>query len=133
MKVIESTRSVFCDIDDTLVIWDWQVLDPEGINLVYVGEGSNTVAVLPHLRHIELLKQFKARGHTVIVWSQGGQGWAKAVVEKLGIEEIVDIVMSKPSWYIDDLHASAFMGQNIYLHPNDPKQDQRTWIIKDQE
>lgn len=51
---------------------------------------------------IEDLKLCKARGHVVVVWSQGGSRWAGKVINKLGLDSYVDIVMAKPSWYVDD-------------------------------
>ena len=125
MKVIKSHRIVFIDVDDTLVIWDWKDISPDGIGLITVSDPVSgfTQQLLPHERHINLLKQFKARGHTVVVWSQGGYSWADTVVKALGLEELVDVVMSKPDWYIDDIPAAAFMGKNVCLHPTDPTKD----------
>src|SRR5665213_647067 len=107
MHVVKSSRLVMFDVDDTLVIWDWKAINPEGIGLISIVDPNDSVAVLvqPHNRHIELMKQFKARGHTVVVWSQGGHAWAEAVCKTLGIENMVDFVMDKPNWYVDDLHA----------------------------
>lgn len=122
------------DVDDTLVIWDWKELDPEGIKLIKVEdpEGKCFQLVMPHDRHIELMKQFKARGHTVVVWSQGGWSWAESVVKALGVEHAVDIIMDKPNWYVDDLPSSAFMGSPIYLDPLDPSKDKR-WGSRNEE
>lgn len=128
MKVIRSSRIVMFDVDDTLVIWDWRALNPDGIGLIKIG----TEHVLPHTRHIELMRQFKARGHTVVVWSQGGHEWAESVVKALGLEDQVDLVMDKPNWYVDDLHVSAWMRAPVYLHPYDPHKDKR-WGTEDEE
>lgn len=133
MKVIKSHRTVFYDVDDTLVIWNWKEYDPEGKGLISITDPNDSVSValLPHYRHIELMKQFKARGHTVVVWSQGGYAWAEAVVKALGIEYMVDVVMDKPTWYVDDLPAHAYMGNPTYLHPTDEEKDKRSFIAED--
>ena len=55
------------------------------------------------------MRQFKARGHYVVVWSQGGYQWARAVCETLGITDLVDEVKTKPKWIIDDLPPSVWM------------------------
>jgi hypothetical protein len=122
------------DVDDTLVIWDWKPFDPEGTNLVSIAnpEANCSELVMPHDRHIQLIRQFKARGHTIVVWSQGGWAWAESVVKTLGIENLVDLVMDKPNWYIDDLPSEAFMRLPIYLHPTDPTKDKR-WGIPNEE
>ena len=44
----------------------------------------------------------KARGHIVVVWSQGGVDWARAVVEALELADTVDFCLAKPSWWADD-------------------------------
>lgn len=127
MKVIKATRSVFFDVDETLVMFNWREIDPEGKGLVQIKDPNGSVAlhVLPHYRHIELMKEFKARGHTVYVWSQGGHEWAAEVCRVLGIENLVDYVLDKPNWYVDDLHVNAWMKAPIFLDPMDPKKDSR--------
>lgn len=131
MRVHGSTRSVWFDIDDTLVIWDWKSVSPDGEGCIYIVDPNNQLScrVFVHQRHIELMKQFKVRGHHIWVWSQGGSQWAAAVCLALGLENIVDDVVDKPSWYIDDLHASAWMKAPIYLDPLDPLKDKR-WGIE---
>lgn len=134
MKTIRATRSVFFDVDDTLVIWDWKALNPEGIGLISIRDPNSGCSelVMPHDRHVQLMRQFKARGHTVVVWSQGGHEWAEAVCKALGIENLVDYVMDKPNWYVDDLHVNAWMKAPVYLHPSDPKKDKR-WGTEDED
>lgn len=114
MKVIESTKSVFFDVDDTLVIWQFDD-DEKNLAIDFGVRPGITEMAVPNEYHIKLLKEFAARGHTVVVWSAGGWEWAKHVVEVLGLEKYVDLVMSKPDWYIDDKPANYFMGNPIYL------------------
>lgn len=129
MFTVKSHRSVFFDVDDTLIIWDWQSVTDDMNELITIvdPESGHTEMVLPHQRHIQLLKQFKARGHTVVVWSAGGWAWAESVVKQLGLEDLVDVTMAKPDWYVDDLPASAYMGRNIYKHPSDSTKDVTSW------
>ena len=122
MIVIPSKQIVYCDVDGTLVLWDptpeqsekfgiditspcsFSIIDGEAIPT-----GTWTARLVPHNVHIEQLKRFKMRGHTVVVWSAGGWDWCKVVVEALRIEPYVDLVISKPTWVMDDLPASEFM------------------------
>ena len=67
--------------------------------------------------HIQQLKNHKARGHVVVVWSQGGADWARKVVEELGLVEYVDVTIAKPMWYYDDIDSTLFMGKRTYLEP----------------
>lgn len=111
--VVETNENIVCfDVDDTLVIWTI----PPGREKECILFDSFGVPewLLPHKHHIKLLKQFKARGQKVIVWSQGGAQWAEAVVKTLKLEDYVDVVMAKPKWVIDDLPAATWM-QRTYL------------------
>lgn len=71
-----------------------------------------------HEPHIKLLMNHKARGKTIIVWSQGGYQWAEAVVKALGLTEHVDFIMSKPRAYVDDLPVQEWMKDRIYINPD---------------
>lgn len=135
MKVIKSTKIIYCDVDETLVLWDWKQYDPDGKDLIEIKDIQSGYSefLLPHFRHVEFLKQFKTRGHTIVVWSQGGAIWCETVVKALGLEDIVDICISKPDWYIDDMHASAYFGNNIYKHPTDPSKDKSSWNLDDED
>jgi phosphoserine phosphatase len=97
MQVIHASKIIFVDCDDTLVIWD---------------RSSYT----PHQEHIDAVKRFHARGHTVVVWSAGGSEWAERVVKELHLEPYITLVMSKPDWYIDDKSASEFMPENVRIY-----------------
>lgn len=127
MIIVKSSRIVFCDVDDTLLISPSSELETlEHIDFRLEHDGVTQLRTFGiHTRHIELLKDFNVRGHTVVVWSQGGWEWAERVVKALGIESFVDIILDKPSWYIDDLPASAFMGPRVYLHPTDRTKDNK--------
>jgi len=127
MITIDSTRIIYFDVDETLLLWDWRKWNPKGDKIIDIGTpgsaGIHRIAALPHERHIVLLKQFRARGFTIVVWSQGGAQWAKAAVEALHLTDFVHLAISKPNWICDDLSAKHFMPDNIYLHPTDPDKD----------
>ena len=118
--VIPDGPTWFCDIDDTLVIWG-KPDHPEAIAITMDwGNGIPCVErLVPHKTHIDMLKKAKFRGHVVVVWSAGGSAWAHAVVKALGLEEYVDLVVSKPNWFIDDLPASAFLPEYSRIYVND--------------
>jgi FMN phosphatase YigB (HAD superfamily) len=104
---IDDNENVVCfDVDDTLVMWD--VPSGRERECILFDNFGFAEWLLPHYAHIKLLKQFKVRGQRVIVWSQGGPKWAAEVVKRLGLENWVDRVMSKPKWIVDDLPASAW-------------------------
>lgn len=129
MIVISGNNIVFCDVDDTLVKWapTQEELETRGIDITcpksmvlnddneVVDSGSWTQMLVPHRVHIEQLKRHKLRGHTVVVWSAGGFDWAEAVVRALKLEDIVDLVISKPTWIYDDIQPSEFMPKPYWL------------------
>jgi len=109
--------TVYFDVDDTLVLWYkpeseelYSSLDEGAIQLDNYGE----VWVMPHWKHIQRLKEFDARNHTIVVWSQGGSDWAAKVVKALKLERHVDAILSKPHKYYDDLDCEDFMGGRTY-------------------
>jgi len=114
MIIIESSKSIFVDVDDTLLIWSYDD-DEESDAIDICVRGSIIQRAVPNEYNIKFVKEFKARGHTIIVWSAGGWEWAKYAIKILKLEDVVDVVMSKPDWYIDDKPAEYFMGQPTYF------------------
>lgn len=98
MFVLKSDKTLFVDVDDTLVIW----------------EGTT---YRPHQAHIDLIKRFHARNQQVVVWSAGGWEWALRVVQELELEPYVQAVLCKPVWWVDDLTAKEILldSGRIYL------------------
>lgn len=117
----ENEKTVFIDCDDTLVMhYD----EPRELWIPDPYTTGYSQRVRPHERHIKLLKDFKARGYTVVVWSAAGGPWARNVVEALELERHVDLIMSKPLKYVDDLPATEVMGIRIYLNEKGNIQDE---------
>jgi predicted phosphatase len=112
MKILNDNPTTAFDVDDTLLFWHVD----EDLPTVTVECDGRTQELNVHTEHINQLKKHKLRGHQIIVWSAGGAAWALAAVKALGIEDYVDVVMSKPVWYYDDAHCSKWMGDPEYLH-----------------
>lgn len=123
MIKIDSENVVCYDVDDTLVLWDDLFRQPHqdirGEHAVpfHDPNDNSTNYLIPHERHVSLLRKHHGRGLFVIVWSAAGVEWANSVIKTLGIEDCVDLVMTKPSKYVDDLPASEILGSRIYLKP----------------
>lgn len=114
MIYIDSQTTAFFDCDDTLIMHD--NTKPYDLAISDPYEEGFIINCRVHQRHLKLLKDFKARGYVIVVWSAGGAPWAKAVVDALGIQAHVNLVMSKPLKYVDDLHADKILGSRIYLN-----------------
>ncbi len=113
MITIENERVIFFDVDDTLILWE--IIPGEETITFKCAFTGDFLQVIPHLQNITLLKEKHARGYTVVVWSQGGFAHAQAVVKALGLEQHVALCMNKPSCYVDDLDANAWMPKRVYL------------------
>lgn len=104
---VENENIVAFDVDDTLVMHG-----KDGIEIDMYGR---TIKVRIHQEHINLLKNYRQRGFFIIVWSGNGFKWAETVVNALGLINDVNLIMTKPSRYIDDKDSSEWLGGRIFL------------------
>lgn len=129
MQLLDVETSIFFDVDKTLLF------DPEpemlivehlkslGIPTVdlkdpYDADGKTFKTYVVHSQHVKLLKDHKARGFKVVIWSHNGGPYAKSVAEALQLEDYVDFVMSKPTKICDDLTPNEFLPDSIYIKDN---------------
>jgi hypothetical protein len=118
MNVLNNELVVAVDVDQTLILHDYEnhpLLPLKVINCPYKKEPL-TVAI--HKAHVDLVKDYKARGFFVIVWSHAGFNWANTVVKHLMLADYVDLIMTKPSKHVDDTPADRILGVNVYLPPS---------------
>lgn len=118
---LKDRPTVFIDVDDTLIMWKYPEHWDDTIKISTYGDVSYEVA--PHRGHIEVIKQFKARGHNVVIWSAGGSNWAKAVVDALKLNRYVNAIMPKPFWYYDDLEVDEWIGKRYYYEFGEGAED----------
>jgi len=114
MKTVDKESTVFIDVDDTLVMWG-KAKEGEKVVAVTSPHDGGQNYLRPHAGHIKILKDRKARGSFIVVWSAGGFAWAEAVVKALGLDTHVDMCMTKPHMYLDDKKAEEFMGEHLYI------------------
>lgn len=115
MKTIENEMIVMVDVDDTLLMWKDHTQPGDNKIAVTDPYDNATVFLVPHQKHIDQIRKWHGRGFSVIVWSAGGVQWAKAAVAALKLEPYVDLVMTKPSKFVDDLPANQILGTPVYL------------------
>jgi len=93
-------RTVYVDVDDTLIMWDADINDPLS-KVIEVMNGN--LVVYFHKEHIQLVQNLYAIGWNVVVWSQGGSDHAEKVVQACKLENSIHAIMPKPENYIDDI------------------------------
>jgi hypothetical protein len=116
MKILAKEQIVFFDIDSTLILEN-QPSSMHDIKVEDPLDSTHHVWVQPHTAMIRLLKEEYSRGSTVIVWSRGGYQWAANVIKALGLEEMVNMAMSKPMVYFDDMPIEKWLPYRVYLEP----------------
>ncbi len=114
MIVIDSEFVVCVDVDSTIIMYEPTFEGQKSLSVTDPYDGQ-VRDVYPHMDHIKLLKRAKARGMAVIVWSKAGKKWAERIVVYLNLGNHVDIVLTKPTFYIDDKPCQSWMGQREYL------------------
>lgn len=123
MQRLKSNQPTYYDVDDTLIMWSpsKEDLDRYGIDFDHTYEDGvrRTGKILPHRVHIRQLIRHAMRGHTIIVWSAGGEPWAAAAVKALGLEQYVDYTIQKPIWAYDDKQPGEFFQTKFYKDDED--------------
>ena len=133
MHIMPNGPTAYCDVDDTLISWirPGENTPEEDKVTVTTRDISDTFVINHH--NVEYIKKLAVRGHCVIIWSAGGSCWARAVAEALGLEKYIWAVMSKPTYFIDDIKdPKEFMGKHVFYDmmgnrtgysPNKPEED----------
>jgi hypothetical protein len=67
--------------------------------------------------NLELVKDLKAKGAHLHLWSRGGADYAKSTAIELGIEQCFISFLSKPDVLLDDVRIEAFPFKQF--HPNE--------------
>lgn len=119
-QLIDTEILMVCDIDHTLL--EWGLSDDLVTRYVTFDDPyTNEVKEVPvNEGNVRVLTNWLARGATVIVWSRSGMKWANAALIALDIEHKNIIVAPKPIGYIDDKPCEEWMGEQVYLSPNNP-------------
>lgn len=114
---LDPARTAMVDIDDTIILWDIDKYKHNKEDLRWVGE-DNSFPALPHLKNIDLIKKVKMQGYGIVFWSAAGVDWVEHVIKRLGLEELPDVIMSKPEFAVDDLlDAKKIIKSVIWIEP----------------
>lgn len=114
MKIIKSNNITVFDVDSTLLLYERIRTKEQG--KIAFNYGDEIIYLRPHNFHPTFLKHCHNRGDFVIVWSKNGVSWAEQAVKKLKLTKYVDLVMSKPSRYVDDkTDMPSVCGDHIFI------------------
>jgi len=109
-------RTVFFDVDDTLICWCPPNTEAEFIDMSGVpGHDADCYSRLRrNEKHIDALKEHHKQGDIVVVWSAGGSDWVEIIVRVLKLESYVSLIINKPFRSYDDLDPS-YWANRVYI------------------
>jgi hypothetical protein len=123
VQTIPNEQVIGFDCDDTLILHREALPGEETVEIV--DPYDNTVSsYVVHKPHVKLLKDRMARGCAILLWSQNGPKWAKAVADALKINPT--LILGKPFMVVDDLPVEAWMGKRVYMSPDTPYGNRKT-------
>jgi hypothetical protein len=121
VKRLENYKTVFVDIDETLLMSDLSEFPEESQIEIKYGPGS--IAVVPNSKNVKLVQKFFKLNYAVVLWSRTGSDWAEAAGKALGIDSMVSLYLTKPQFYIDDKPCESWMGQRCWRDPKNGKEE----------
>lgn len=105
------------DCDDTLVIWEDEVLRPHPF-------GNGAERWTPNRDLIELLRILYTDGHMIMIWSGGGLDYARRwrlklvpFVQQDGGKSR-DWLFPPDTVFIDDMQIKGYVGDREVIHPD---------------
>lgn len=118
MQVINNERIVPCDIDDTLVMHEAPMACEKQVTIEDPFEPGKFIMLGINQNMVKILKDEKARGAFILVWSRNGKAWAETIIKALNLESQVDMIMAKPLVYLDDSDVSNWLKDRVYIKHN---------------
>ena len=113
----DSGHTVFFDVDGTII---HDKYSPEhAVETVLIGLNKQFRRYLPNHKVMRVIRDNFIRGNIVVVWSARGAEWCNIVVKKLQLDKYVNLCISKPSHFVDDLPAFVFMPEKNRVKPED--------------
>lgn len=116
MIVLKGDKYTYFDVDDTLIMWDYYMKDGPAdllVQMVEPWEHGHILTLVKNPLCIAAIIDAKERGETVVVWSQSGAEWAEEAVTKCGLTGFVDLCISKPHKWYDDISAEKIFTDRI--------------------
>ena len=121
------SKTIYFDVDETLIMWEGDDItsaynDTKNLpnsyapyirhdDIIFIDK----IPYRKHIYHIDRLIHHKQTGDKIVVWSAGGEKWATRVITELGLIEYVDVILSKPDYYYDDVELKDFKSGRMYF------------------
>lgn len=116
---LNKDKVVYVDVDDTLVLWEPEKYHHTEDEIIWITDDTRRFPFLPHKRNIKFVQQLKLQGYGVVVWSAAGSNWAEHVIKNLKLEDLPDMIISKPELCVDDLlEANRIIKSIVWIHPD---------------
>lgn len=114
-KTIRNESVVFFDVDGTLILPDEEKYKNSPSVSVLDPIENKYIPMRKHEPNIRLLVEENHRGSFVVVWSRGGHEWAESVVKALNLYGLVDLIITKPHAYFDDVKIEDWLKNRVFL------------------
>lgn len=112
-------KVVYVDVDDTIAGWTPEDFHHKEEEIVWVDDDTRMFPLLPLKRNIDFVKKLKLQGYGVVVWSAAGANWAEHIIKKFGLEDLPDMIISKPELCVDDLlEANRIIKSIVWICPD---------------
>jgi phosphoserine phosphatase len=121
MKTFKDNRTAYFDVDDTLL--EWVLCGPYDVDAVKIENKGHVFYKRELCANTKALRNQKMSGNTVVVWSAGGAEWAATVVRALGLEDYVDVCLTKPDFYYDDKDVNTWFPTKRYFKEKEKQED----------
>lgn len=116
---LNKERVVYLDIDDSSITWLPTTYKYNESEILRFTEGNNILEAIPHKRNIDFVKNLKVQGYGVVCWSSAGATWTETVIKKLGLEDLPDVILSKPELCVDDmLEPKRIIKSIVWIDPD---------------
>ena len=98
---VDDKPFIYFDIDNTLIkhYSDDITEETDSIQVEYNRVIWN---MYPMYANILLISELRACGYQIACWSQSGSDHTERVIKALKLEDLVDLIVPKPRFYVDD-------------------------------
>ena len=98
---IEDRPFIYVDIDETLIS-HFPITKKSDEFFLDFEHNRVKWRVYPMVLNIDLISELRSCGYQIACWSLSGSDHAERMIKLLEIENLVDLIVPKPRFYVDD-------------------------------